>query len=214
MRDLGLTGNDLLVFSTIHCYSQQRVGCYFGSAVYLANLWNISLRTVREILKRLTEKGYINKFDIYRDGVKYCAYQTCAKFAFDDADFALGSAETASEAVKNLPFKGAESAHNNNSDNVEDKSSTNIGIIEGRAPAREGKVSRFIPPTIQEVNDYVNTNGYVLCDPATFISHYESNGWIVGKNKMKDWQASVRSWHYRRLADSRPTPLQIKRASL
>jgi hypothetical protein len=26
------------------------------------------------------------------------------------------------------------------------------------------------------------------------MSHYESNGWLVGKNKMKDWKASVRTW--------------------
>jgi hypothetical protein len=27
-----------------------------------------------------------------------------------------------------------------------------------------------------------------------WMSHYESNGWLVGKNKMKDWKASVRTW--------------------
>ena len=27
-----------------------------------------------------------------------------------------------------------------------------------------------------------------------FFNHYESNGWYVGKNKMKDWKAAVRGW--------------------
>ena len=41
----------------------------------------------------------------------------------------------------------------------------------------------------------------VLCDAPDFpegfeqfMDHYESNGWMVGKNKMKDWQAAVRTW--------------------
>ena len=31
-------------------------------------------------------------------------------------------------------------------------------------------------------------------DVDKFFNHYESNGWMVGKNKMKDWQASYRTW--------------------
>lgn len=55
------------------------------------------------------------------------------------------------------------------------------------------KSKRFIPPTIEEVKTYcVERNNSV--DPQTFVNFYESKGWYVGKNKMKDWKSAVRTW--------------------
>lgn len=53
--------------------------------------------------------------------------------------------------------------------------------------------SRFTPPTIEEVSAYCSErqNGV---DAQRFIDYYSSNGWMVGKNKMKDWKAAVRTW--------------------
>ena len=59
---------------------------------------------------------------------------------------------------------------------------------ESRKPA-----SRFTPPTKEEVFNYCMDNGYGL-NVDKFFSHYEANGWMVGKNKMKDWKAAVRYW--------------------
>jgi len=56
------------------------------------------------------------------------------------------------------------------------------------APSR-----RFTPPLFQEVSDYCNERGNSV-DPQRFIDHYESNGWMRGKNKIKDWKACVRTW--------------------
>ena len=52
---------------------------------------------------------------------------------------------------------------------------------------------RFIPPSVDEVRAYCQDrqNGV---DPQRFVDYYTSNGWMVGKNKMKDWKASVRTW--------------------
>lgn len=55
------------------------------------------------------------------------------------------------------------------------------------------KRTRFIPPTLDEVKAYcVERKNNV--DPQHFIDYYESNGWKVGKNPMKDWKAAVRTW--------------------
>lgn len=55
------------------------------------------------------------------------------------------------------------------------------------------KAKRFVPPSIQQVKEYcLSRNNQV--DPERFIDHYTSNGWHVGKNKMKDWKASIRTW--------------------
>lgn len=53
--------------------------------------------------------------------------------------------------------------------------------------------SRFSPPTIDEVAAYCRERKNNV-DPARFIDYYTSNGWLVGKNKMKDWKAAVRTW--------------------
>lgn len=55
------------------------------------------------------------------------------------------------------------------------------------------KSKRFTPPTIDEVRDYCQERNNSV-DPETFINFYESKGWFVGKNKMKDWKAAVRTW--------------------
>lgn len=55
------------------------------------------------------------------------------------------------------------------------------------------KSSRFTPPTLEQVQAYcLERNNSV--DAFSFINHYESNGWMRGKNKIKDWKACVRTW--------------------
>ena len=54
--------------------------------------------------------------------------------------------------------------------------------------------TRFAPPTIGQVTEYCTSKGYSV-DPERFVDYYTSNGWMVGKNKMKDWKAAVRSWN-------------------
>ena len=60
---------------------------------------------------------------------------------------------------------------------------------------REGN-GRFAPPEIDEVKKYIAEKNYRV-NAVTFVSHYEANGWMVGKNKMKDWKAAVRGWEAR-----------------
>ena len=61
--------------------------------------------------------------------------------------------------------------------------------------------NRFTPPTIQEVKAYCIERKNNI-DPERFIDFYESKGWMVGKNKMKDWRAAVRNWERKSKADS------------
>ena len=51
----------------------------------------------------------------------------------------------------------------------------------------------FQKPSLEEVKAYcLERNNSV--DPEAFISFYDSKGWMIGKNKMKDWKAAVRTW--------------------
>ena len=54
----------------------------------------------------------------------------------------------------------------------------------------------FVPPTLQEVSGYCQERGNGV-DPSRFLDFYSSKGWMVGKNKMKDWKAAVRTWEGR-----------------
>lgn len=55
------------------------------------------------------------------------------------------------------------------------------------------KAARFTPPSLSELSEYISEKGYQI-DPQAFIDFYESKGWMIGKNKMKDWKAAVRTW--------------------
>lgn len=66
---------------------------------------------------------------------------------------------------------------------------------------RLGKVNnkertKFVKPTIEEIQDYCieRSNGI---NANAFYDFYESKDWMVGKNKMKDWKACVRTWETR-----------------
>jgi hypothetical protein len=62
---------------------------------------------------------------------------------------------------------------------------------------------RFTPPSVDEVRAYCSERKNNI-DPQTFIDFYESKGWFVGKNKMKDWKAAVRTWE-KRHKETKPT---------
>lgn len=52
---------------------------------------------------------------------------------------------------------------------------------------------RFAPPTREELAAYIAEKGYKV-DADRWLAYYESNGWKVGRNPMKDWKAAVRTW--------------------
>lgn len=58
---------------------------------------------------------------------------------------------------------------------------------------QQKKERRFVKPTVEEVTNYCKEQQFEL-DARYFIDYYESKGWYVGKNKMKDWKAAVRTW--------------------
>ncbi len=65
--------------------------------------------------------------------------------------------------------------------------------IESEIDAPKGARGRFAPPTVEEVKEYCRERGNGV-DAQRFVDFYEMKGWMVGKNKMKDWKAAVRTW--------------------
>lgn len=61
---------------------------------------------------------------------------------------------------------------------------------------KEIKSGTSIPPSLEDVSKYCSERNNNV-DPQAFIDFYESKGWMVGSNKMKNWKASVRTWEKR-----------------
>ena len=59
----------------------------------------------------------------------------------------------------------------------------------------KSKRTLFIPPTVEEVSAYCQERHNIV-NASVFVDFYESKNWMVGKNKMKDWKASVRTWEH------------------
>ena len=67
---------------------------------------------------------------------------------------------------------------------------------------RVEKSKRFYPPTLDEVKQYCEERKNNI-DPMAFIDFYSSKGWMIGKNRMKDWKAAVRTWERKRKEESK-----------
>ena len=79
--------------------------------------------------------------------------------------------------------------------NIEGISPVDVAGFEGEI-SKPIKFKRFKKPDYHEVADYCidrKEQGNNV-DPRKFVDFYESNGWKVGKNPMKDWKAAVRNW--------------------
>ena len=65
--------------------------------------------------------------------------------------------------------------------------------IHSSAKSTTTKRKRFEKPTLSEIKAYCIERGNKV-DAQHFFDYYESNGWKVGKNSMKNWQAAIRTW--------------------
>lgn len=125
--------------------------------------------------------GFKNQID--RDTAKYD--EVCKKRAESGRQGGIKKAENLANATKSKQNLANVADNDNESDN------DNVNDIDIKK--NKGKTSRFTPPTLQEVENYIKEKGYSI-DAEAFIAFYDSNGWLVGKNKMKSWKSAVTTW--------------------
>lgn len=68
--------------------------------------------------------------------------------------------------------------------------------IEKKEKKFRASADAFVKPTVEEIAAYIKEKGYSI-DAEYFYNYYESNGWIVGKTKMKNWKSAVANWQKR-----------------
>lgn len=66
-------------------------------------------------------------------------------------------------------------------------------ITQGHILYNIQKKGSVIPPSLEWITDYcIERKNNV--DPETFFNFYQSKGWMIGKNRMKNWQAAIHTW--------------------
>lgn len=82
----------------------------------------------------------------------------------------------------------------NITDNVDVDEDVNVEVDVNKKEKKKRKI--FKKPTVKEIQEYCRERHNSI-NAQYFFDYYESNGWKVGKNAMKDWQATIRNWERR-----------------
>ncbi len=142
-------------------------------------------------------KSVINDFDLFIiDG---------DKFGSKSVESRLLERDARSQKARQAAISRWEQSERNASALQVHQSSN--AIKERKGKENKGKESkqktRFLPPTLDEVKQYCSERKNAV-DPQKWFNHYTANGWMVGKNKMKDWKAAVRTWESNNIDNARP----------
>lgn len=145
------------------------VGQTITSTRKLCDRWGWSNTKVRNFLKMLeNESMIIVKSDSKKTVINIVNYS-----AYQDSDNKKATVK------RQLSDSQATVKHTNKNEKNEKNEKNNI--------------RQFTPPTYEQVSSYcLERNNNV--DAHRFVDHYEANGWMRGKTKMKDWKAAVRVW--------------------
>lgn len=161
----------------------------------LASEFNKPITTVRLALTTFQQFGMIETTDSgYIFIPNWEKYQNEARLADMREYNRIKKRESRERAKNKLACSGSQ---NQLPPPVNDMSMTSQkcqGVDKNRTDKDKNRnKKRFIEPTVDQVREYCTRNNYNI-DPEAFVDYYTANGWKVGKNKMKDWKASVRTW--------------------
>jgi len=150
-----------------------RKGQQLRSKLTLSKLWKWDRKTVTRFLSLLEKDRMITQQTTHQTTIiTICNYSD-----FQDTRKQKGQ-QTGQQKGQASP-NGRDIDNNDNNDNNKKKG-----------------VKRFTPPSLDELKAYILEKQYDI-DGQYFIDFYDSKGWMIGKNKMKDWKATVRGWHSR-----------------
>lgn len=157
------------------------------NAEMLASVTGHQIGTVKQALSIFKDLGLI---DVLENGAIYM---------LDIQNF-IGRGS--SEADRKREYRQRIETDRTNVRQISDKTPPEIELeiekeleieLDSSAKSTTTKRKRFEKPTISDIKQYcIERNNNVNAEH--FFDYYESNGWKVGKNSMKDWKAAVRTW--------------------
>nr|DAT75945.1 MAG TPA: LexA DNA binding domain [Caudoviricetes sp.] len=132
--DLGLSGNELIMYALIYGFCQNGEAHFHGSLNYITTALNVTRPNAKKILDRLVEKGLLKKREVIHNGVKFCDYKT----TFDECcqNDNRGGIVSADGRYSFDNGGSIETIPNNNKDNNKDKTDEQV-LSEKRAKFHE-----------------------------------------------------------------------------
>lgn len=203
MLQLGLKGNELLIYALIAGFCQDGVSeCWTSQETMAEWCGGISTRAVRDILQNLITKKLITKKECLNKNVKYSykVVEIVPELSSNEQEVFSTQQELSSGSDRNfLPVVQELSSGNNKIDNIYDNKIDNITIKEKKEIKEkkkdlpETKERVFKKPSVEEISSYCQERNNNI-NPEQFYDYYEANGWKINRNPMKDWKATVRNW--------------------
>lgn len=203
MLQLGLKGNELLIYALIAGFCQDGVSeCWTSQETMAEWCGGISTRAVRDILQNLITKKLITKKECLNKNVKYSykVVEILPELSSNEQEVFSKRPELSSGGDRNfLPVAQELSSGNNKIDNIYDNKIDNITIKEKKEIKEkkkdlpETKERVFKKPSVEEISSYCQERKNNI-NPEQFYDYYEANGWKINRNPMKDWKATVRNW--------------------
>ncbi len=203
MLQLGLKGNELLIYALIAGFCQDGVSeCWTSQETMAEWCGGISTRAVRDILQNLITKKLITKKECLNKNVKYSyrVVEIVPELSSSGQEIFSTQQEVFSGNDRNfLPVAPELSSGNNKIDNIYDSKIDNITIKEKKEIKEkkkdlpETKERVFKKPSVEEISYYCQERKNNI-NPEQFYDYYEANGWKINRNPMKDWKATVRNW--------------------
>ena len=203
MLQLGLKGNELLIYALIAGFCQDGVSeCWTSQETMAEWCGGISTRAVRDILQNLITKKLITKKECLNKNVKYSykVVEIVPELSSNEQEVFSTQPELSSGGDRNFfPVVQELSSGNNKIDNIYDNKIDNITIKEKKEIKEkkkdlpETKKRVFKKPSVEEISSYCQERNNNI-NPEQFYDYYEANGWKINRNPMKDWKATVRNW--------------------
>jgi predicted phage replisome organizer len=174
----------------------------------LASAFDTPIATIRLALDTFEHLGMIERFDSFLCVSNWEKYQNIEGLSkIREQGRIRKQRQRAKQLLPPACHVTSRDSHATDIDiDIEEEESTG-GTGGAKAPPRDKK---FVPPTLEEVAAYCTSRKNGI-DPQKFIDFYESKGWMIGKNKMKSWQAAVRTWEGKRREEQPPAPAPHKR---
>ena len=168
VRYADITPNAKLLYAEITALLQMNGVC-FASNNYFSKLYNKNKVTISRWISELKRNGFIKISFTYKEGSK----------------------EIANRYIQ-ICYEGI----SKNDKEVLTKMLKNNNTINNNNTTYSNKKAFFKKPTIDQVKSYcIERNNNV--DAEAFIAFYESKGWMVGSNKMKNWKQAIITWEKR-----------------
>ncbi|MCC8069551.1 MAG: helix-turn-helix domain-containing protein [Ruminococcus sp.] len=224
MKDLKLKPNEALIYAIIYGFSQDNQTTFRGSIRYLMENTNLSKQTILNILKDLTQRKYIIKFENINNGVKFCEYKANLDILGSKKNVSMvkeldnpesipmvqnldgGSQKNIPNPVQNLDWGGTNFRHNNIEDNIDNNIKDNIEPVEATPQAEPITTTE---KKLKEVKHKHGEYNHVLLTDKQYNSLVEKYGsniiddyikkideWIQlkGKSPYKDFNLAIQNW--------------------